>query len=172
MIHSYLNTFILLYFNWSNLHMSINHMIWSIFEAIWGVSQTTWAIKYELFVKKKPFRSLIFINLRFGIRRLGSHWDDSSRPYSTSVLLSLPWENFQNFFDQAPGLINAVMAFLLKNVWPYDAISYLKWLRHSRYSDDITNLSIWHILHCTWHELWHILCHIIILPVETCSQVI
>ena len=31
MIHSYLNTFILLYFNWSNLHMSINHIIWSIY---------------------------------------------------------------------------------------------------------------------------------------------
>ena len=90
--------------------MSINHRIWSIFEAIWGVSQTTWAIKYELFVKKKPFRSLIFINLRLG------DWGATETILRDLTVLPFFCLCHGKTFDQAPGLINAVMAFLLKNV--------------------------------------------------------
>ena len=45
------------------------------------------------------------------------------------------------------------MAFLLKNVWPYNAISQLKWLRHSRYSHLITVMILtcqYGIYYLTW----------------------
>ena len=67
-IHSYLNTFILLYFNWSNLHMSINHIIWSIYIICFNMGCLIDYMDHKIWTlcEKKHFRSLIFINLGLG----------------------------------------------------------------------------------------------------------